>query len=213
MGQMRGVSWEYLGGNDREMWLYREIAVGNHRPVFRDSLTLLVVKTTFYRIDMSIPWLLIPWLLASPGHQQPWYQVHMIDGCFVSKRRLKNDFFSMLAEKKRFKFLKQEGATSSIGSRSPTTAKRVTVKRVCTCMHIIMLHIYIYIYINYNNCSQFSKNLKCILCVNEVNYDDFMVGLPTSNDNSVAIILLMESELFFASPLFHSVWMHDFVDS
>ena len=26
----------------------------------------------------SIPWLLMPWLLASPGHQQPWYWLCMI---------------------------------------------------------------------------------------------------------------------------------------
>ena len=26
----------------------------------------------------SIPWLLMPWLHASPGHQQPWYWLHTI---------------------------------------------------------------------------------------------------------------------------------------
>ena len=33
---------------------------------------------------MSIPWLLMPWLLASPGHRQPWYWICNINGSFTS---------------------------------------------------------------------------------------------------------------------------------
>ena len=56
----------------------------NHRPKLRKSQTpswctmvveliLLVLKSNYPRIMKSIPFLLMPWLLASPGHQQPWY--------------------------------------------------------------------------------------------------------------------------------------------
>ena len=36
-------------------------------------LTLKVRGTIYLGLIMSISWLLMPWLLASPGHQQPWY--------------------------------------------------------------------------------------------------------------------------------------------
>ena len=40
-------------------------------------------------ITKSIPWLLMPWLLTSPGHQQPWYWLCRI-GIFLSY--LRKDF-------------------------------------------------------------------------------------------------------------------------
>ena len=46
-----------------------------------DELTLLMLKPE----DRSIPWLLLPWLVASPGHQQSWYSLFMING-FLSTR-------------------------------------------------------------------------------------------------------------------------------
>ena len=36
-------------------------------------LTLLVLKLEYSGINWSIPWLLMTWLLVSPGHQHPWY--------------------------------------------------------------------------------------------------------------------------------------------
>ena len=36
-------------------------------------LTLLMPKTDYSQITRLIAWLLMPWLLASPGHQQPCY--------------------------------------------------------------------------------------------------------------------------------------------
>ena len=39
-------------------------------------LTHLVLRQQFSQRTRSIPWLLMPWLLASPGHQQPWYWLH-----------------------------------------------------------------------------------------------------------------------------------------
>ena len=32
-----------------------------------------MLKLEYSRQTKSMPWLLMPWLLASPGHQQPWY--------------------------------------------------------------------------------------------------------------------------------------------
>ena len=35
--------------------------------------TLLMLRLEYCRRTGSIPWLLMPWLLVSPGHQQPWH--------------------------------------------------------------------------------------------------------------------------------------------
>ena len=35
-------------------------------------------------INRTIPWLLMPWLLASPGHQQPCYRLNRINDTFTS---------------------------------------------------------------------------------------------------------------------------------
>ena len=37
------------------------------------ELTLDVRGTSYPGLTRSISWLLMPWLLTSPGHQQPWY--------------------------------------------------------------------------------------------------------------------------------------------
>ena len=34
-----------------------------------------------------IPWLLLPWLLSSPGHQQPWYWIYVTNRSFSSTRK------------------------------------------------------------------------------------------------------------------------------
>ena len=39
----------------------------------RNMLTFLVLRLEYYGISTWILWLLIPWWLLSPGHQQPWY--------------------------------------------------------------------------------------------------------------------------------------------
>ena len=38
-----------------------------------DGLTLNVRGPSYLGVTRSISWLLMPWLLTSPGHQQPWY--------------------------------------------------------------------------------------------------------------------------------------------
>ena len=50
-----------------------------HHVVCHNShVTPLLVKLEYGRITMSIPWMLMPWLLASPGHQQPRYWLYRI---------------------------------------------------------------------------------------------------------------------------------------
>ena len=57
------------------MKMHLNISSGKWRPsclglsvLILDMLNLVYLERT-----KSIPWLLIPWLLASPGHQQAWY--------------------------------------------------------------------------------------------------------------------------------------------
>ena len=41
-------------------------------------LTLNVQGPSYLHLTRSILWLLMPWLLTSPGHQQPWYWLYRI---------------------------------------------------------------------------------------------------------------------------------------
>ena len=52
-------------------------------------LTLNVRGPSYLGLTRSISWLLMPWLLTSPGHQQPWYWLCRI-GRFLSY--LRKDF-------------------------------------------------------------------------------------------------------------------------
>ena len=54
-----------------------------------DNLTLNVRGPSYLGLTRSISWLLMPWLLTSPGHQQPWYWLCRI-GSFLSY--LRKDF-------------------------------------------------------------------------------------------------------------------------
>ena len=53
------------------------------------ELTLNVRAPSYLGLTRSISWLLMPWLLTSPGHQQPWYWLCRI-GRFLSY--LRKDF-------------------------------------------------------------------------------------------------------------------------
>ena len=53
------------------------------------KLTLNVRGPSYLGLTRSISWLLMPWLLTSPGHQQPWYWLCRI-GKFLSY--LRKDF-------------------------------------------------------------------------------------------------------------------------
>ena len=52
-------------------------------------LTLNVQGPSYLGLNRSISWLLMPWLLTSPGHQQPWYWLYSICRSFSY---LRNDF-------------------------------------------------------------------------------------------------------------------------
>ena len=56
---------------------------------FSLALTLNVRGPSYLGLTGSISWLLMPWLLTSPGHQQPWYWLCRI-GRFLS--HLRKDF-------------------------------------------------------------------------------------------------------------------------
>ena len=45
----------------------------DHEIVHGKQLTLNVRGPSYLGLTRSISWFLTPWLLASPGHQQPWY--------------------------------------------------------------------------------------------------------------------------------------------
>ena len=47
----------------------------------------------------SILWLLMPWLLTLPGHQQQWYQLCRINGSLSSMRKAFNHLPNMSVEK------------------------------------------------------------------------------------------------------------------
>ena len=49
----------------------------------------LALKLEYSWRSRSIPWLLMPWLLVSPGHQQPWYWLHTKNRSLSTMR---NDF-------------------------------------------------------------------------------------------------------------------------
>ena len=52
---------------------------------FGQFLTLGVWGPSYLSLIMPISWLLMPWLLASPGRQQPWYWlVLVLDGGRIS---------------------------------------------------------------------------------------------------------------------------------
>ena len=44
------------------------------------------MKLVYYEITSSTLWQLMPWSLASPGNQQPWYWICRINKCLSSTR-------------------------------------------------------------------------------------------------------------------------------
>ena len=49
----------------------------------RWRLSLNVWAPSYLGLTRSISWLLMPWLLASPGHQRPWYRLFKIGPCLL----------------------------------------------------------------------------------------------------------------------------------
>ena len=52
---------------------------------FDSNFILLMLKVEYSRIRRSISWLLMSWVLASPGHQQPWSCLCRINRSLSSK--------------------------------------------------------------------------------------------------------------------------------
>ena len=50
-------------------------------------LTLNVWGPSYFGLTRSISWLLMPWLLTSPGHEQPWYWLYRICRSFSYLRK------------------------------------------------------------------------------------------------------------------------------
>ena len=80
----------HLTGSSK-LWLFNSdplfsyilqlVFITNHSSC--DVLTLNVRGPRYLGLTRSISWLLMPWLLTSPGHQQPWYWLCRI-GRFLS---------------------------------------------------------------------------------------------------------------------------------
>ena len=61
--------------------------------------TFLVLTLEYCGRTMSIPWLLMPWLLMSPGHQQTWHWLCRVNGSLSSTRRDFNHLCHLSHEK------------------------------------------------------------------------------------------------------------------
>ena len=58
--------------------------------------TILILKARYSRITRSIPWMLMPWLLPSPSHQQPQYWLCRVN-CPLSSTKKDLDYLNSLA--------------------------------------------------------------------------------------------------------------------
>ena len=57
-----------------------------------EQFTLLIMRPKSSEITYSIPWLLIPWLLEAPGHQQPQHWQHIMSESWLFMR---NGFYNL----------------------------------------------------------------------------------------------------------------------
>ena len=71
------------------MKIYLKILSANSLPFYSglNVLTLNMQKPSYLGLTRSISWLLMPWLLTSPGHQQPWYCLYRIYRSFSYLRK------------------------------------------------------------------------------------------------------------------------------
>ena len=73
-------------------WHHSQLAVevsfvGRLRVVLLQLLTLNVRGPSYLGLTRSISWLLMPWLLMSPGHKQPWYWLYRMCRSFSYLRK------------------------------------------------------------------------------------------------------------------------------
>ena len=71
---------------DAHHWWMTFFLIAHNRSASLKHLTLSVRGPSYLGLTRSISWLLMPWLLTSPGHQQPWYWLRRI-GRFLSYLR------------------------------------------------------------------------------------------------------------------------------
>ena len=65
------LNWLTNGPNSGPVW---NAYLWNHHTHFiQIRITLKVRVQSYLGLTRSISWFLMPWLLTSPGHQQPWY--------------------------------------------------------------------------------------------------------------------------------------------
>ena len=69
------------------------------------TLQWLKLKLEYFSQTSSIPWRPMPWFLASPVHQQPWYCLYSINGCLSSIRSLLVIFHHLIPGKQEEVFL------------------------------------------------------------------------------------------------------------
>ena len=86
------VSLQLSCGDSCQVWMWfnrsdcflRKAVICPVEKVGRE-LTLNVRGGNYLGFTWSISWLLMPWLLTSPGHQQPWYWLCRICGSWKRK--------------------------------------------------------------------------------------------------------------------------------
>ena len=65
--------------NGEAVFFFFQMEISNHvKYPWIMMLTLNVRGPSYLRLTRSISWLLMPWLLTSPGHQQPRYWLYRI---------------------------------------------------------------------------------------------------------------------------------------
>ena len=78
---------------------YKWLPVHQLGELYATWLAILVLRLEFSGRTRTIPRLLMAWLLASPGHQQPWYWLCRINRPLSSLRKGYNHLCQLSAEK------------------------------------------------------------------------------------------------------------------
>ena len=98
------VAWLAPSHYLNQWWLvYRHISVS----LGLDELTLNVRGPSYLGLTRSISWLLMSWLLASPGHQQPWYWLYVewVGPCLIWQRISTTCVISMWRNDKKCEYM------------------------------------------------------------------------------------------------------------
>ena len=65
----------------------QHVKLFSHMISMRSMLILNVRGPSYLGLTRSVSWLLMPWLLTSPGHQQPWYWLYKMCRSFSYLRK------------------------------------------------------------------------------------------------------------------------------